>query len=125
MNWRKLESSLKKPYSGELGVINGAQLAAMRQKKKGGEWMTFELFSEGRFGRLKRSLEAQGYKYMGPEYLTRTMLGKDCRFQDVPVQTVEDIRNRYLQLPQVEEVRIEDGFSSEKWIFVKFKEHAG
>jgi DNA-binding MurR/RpiR family transcriptional regulator len=50
------------------------------------------------FDRLLEERNAEGWHYIDREGLTRTQFQQDARFVEVPYQTEEDIKNRYLQM---------------------------
>jgi len=62
--------------------------------------MPIERFShqESDFDSLLRTKESAGWHFMGREGLTRTEFSKEAKFEEVPFQTEEEIKNMYLKI---------------------------
>lgn len=53
---------------------------------------------ESEFDKLRKSKEAEGWHFVGREGLTRTKFSKDAKFEEIPFQTEDSIKERYLQI---------------------------
>lgn len=53
---------------------------------------------ESEFDKLRKNKEAEGWHFAGREGLTQTKFSKDAKFEEVPFQTEDAIREKYLQL---------------------------
>lgn len=53
-------------------------------------------FKESHFEKLCKSKEADGWHFMGKEGLTQTKFSKEAKFEEIPYQTEDEIRARYL-----------------------------
>ncbi len=52
---------------------------------------------ESPFDALCKEKESQGWQYVSREGLTQTKFSKDAKFEEIPYQTEEEIRARYIQ----------------------------
>ncbi|OGZ15205.1 MAG: hypothetical protein A3J08_03055 [Candidatus Lloydbacteria bacterium RIFCSPLOWO2_02_FULL_51_11] len=57
---------------------------------------------ESEFDKLLKSREVDGWHFMGREGLTQTKFSKDAKFEEVPFQTEDAIREKYFQLARQE-----------------------
>ena len=57
---------------------------------------------ESEFDKLLKNKEAAGWHFVGREGLTQTKFSKDAKFEQVPYQTEDSIKEKYLQLAKQE-----------------------
>ncbi|MFA4845177.1 MAG: hypothetical protein WC654_01310 [Patescibacteria group bacterium] len=55
---------------------------------------------ETEFDRLRKNKEAEGWHFVGREGLTIPKLSTEAKFEEVPFQTEDGIREKYLHLAQ-------------------------
>ena len=58
---------------------------------------SYPSYAESELGKLRRSKEAEGWALVGREKLTKTKLSPEARFEEIPFQTEDSIREHYLK----------------------------
>jgi len=62
---------------------------------------------ESAFDRLLQTRAADGWHFAGREELTRTRFSKDAKFEQVPYQTENSIREKWLQIAKQQDPSLE------------------
>jgi hypothetical protein len=52
---------------------------------------------ESGFEKISKSKELEGWHFMGREGLTQTKFSKEAKFEEIPHQTEDEIKKRYLE----------------------------
>lgn len=58
---------------------------------------------ESEFDELLKNKKAEGWYFVGREGLTQTKFSKDAKFEEVPYQTEDSIKEKYLQMAKQED----------------------
>jgi len=84
---------------------------------------TTEFFGKTLFERINDEMKEQGFEFAGIESLTIWQMDKDSVFEEVPIQTLSEIREKYEKLPGVQEVKIITNPENPNlvWVFLKSK----
>lgn len=61
------------------------------------------LYKKSQFDELLKSKVAAGWYYKGMEKLTQTKFSKDAKFEEVPYQTEDAIKEKYRQIVKQED----------------------
>ena len=81
------------------------------------------LIKKDLFAAICEEKKKEGFEYAGGERLTSFELQKDDIFEEVPIQTMPEIEERYKKLPGVKEVKLvlDPGDINLVWVFLKSK----
>jgi hypothetical protein len=60
-------------------------------------------YKESEFDKLLKGKEEEGWHFVGREGLTKTKFSKDAKFEEIPYQTEDSIKEKYLQMAKQED----------------------